>query len=295
MARSWCRASAGASRGVACSLVRGRGLRYLDGPMRRLLTIPLLSLLCLGATCETNTSGEGRSALSYGRDARGAYEAALLEFRDDDCLAAEPMFSAIRRDFPYSRFAALSELRLADCKMKAKEWAEAIAAYRQFVRFRPSHPEIAYARFRIAEAHFEQIPDEWLLSPPTHERDQGPTLEALRQLRRFVLDFPEDDRVAEAQPMIVKCLRFLAQHELYAARFYLRRDAYGAVILRLRTLLGSYDGSGLEAEALLLLGDVHRRTGEVAEARQAYEELVTRFPEAEEAGDARTRLAELGS
>ena len=262
--------------------------------MRRFLALGLLSLLCAGATCETNTS-QRQSALRYGRDARAAYEAALLEFRDDDCLEAEPMFSAIRRDFPYSRFAALSELRIADCKMKAKEWAEAIAAYRQFVRFRPSHPEVAYARFRTAEAHFEQIPDEWLLSPPTHERDQGPTLEALRQLRRFVLDFPDDDRVAEAQPMIGQCLRFLAAHELYAARFYLRRDAFAAVILRLRTLLGSYEGSGLEAEALLLLGDVYQQTGEAVEARQAYEELVTRFPDAEEADEARGRLAVLGS
>lgn len=253
-----------------------------------------LCLLAMGATCESN-AGSGRSRASYGQDARSAYEAALLEFRDDDCLEAEPMFRSIRRDFPYSRFAALAELRIADCKMKTREWAEAITAYRQFVRFRPSHAEVPYARFRIAQAHYEQIPGEWLLSPPTHERDQGPTLEALRQLRRFVLDFPDDDRAVEAQPMIRQCLRLLAQHELYAARFYLRRDAYPAVISRLRTLLTTYEGSGLEPEALLLLGETYLETGDRPEARLAFEELVERFPESSEAGSARRRLGALGS
>ena len=154
----------------------------------------------------------------------------------------------IRREYPYSRFAALAELRVADCKFKQSQWAEAITAYRQFVRFRPSHDQISYARFRVAQAHFEQIPSEWFLSPPTHERDQGPTNDALRQLRRFILDFPEDDRVEEAQDMVRRCLKLLAEHELYAARFYLRRDAYPAVILRLQTLLSSYQGSGVEPE-----------------------------------------------
>ncbi|HJK91061.1 MAG TPA: outer membrane protein assembly factor BamD [Polyangiaceae bacterium LLY-WYZ-15_(1-7)] len=251
-------------------------------------------LMLLLAACETTQgSSSGRSSLSYGRNAQEAYEVALLEFRNDDCLEAEPMFRRIRREYPYSRFAALAELRVADCKFKQSQWAEAITAYRQFVRFRPSHDQISYARFRVAQAHFEQIPSEWFLSPPTHERDQGPTNDALRQLRRFILDFPEDDRVEEAQDMVRRCLKLLAEHELYAARFYLRRDAYPAVILRLQTLLSSYQGSGVEPEALMLLGETYLETGDRPQARQAFEEIVERFPESDQAGDARDQLASL--
>jgi len=256
----------------------------------------LLAALLLSACATTGSSGDSSSSgMAYGENAQADYEKALLAFRRDNCIEAEPAFRAVRRKYPYSRFAALAELRVADCKMKQDEWAEAITAYRQFVRFRPSHSQISYARFRISQAHFEQIPSEWLLSPPSHQRDQQSTQEALRQLRRFVLDFPEDQRVAEAQEMIKKALKVLAAHELYVARFYLRRDAYPAVVNRLRTMLTSYDGSGLEAEALLLLGETYLEMRDREQARRAFQELVDRYPEADEADDARSQLGGLGS
>lgn len=261
--------------------------------MRTLLR-PLLPLLLLGACATGGSSGDSSSGLRYGESAQADYERALLAFRRDNCIEAEPAFRAVRRKYPYSRFAALAELRVADCKMKQDEWAEAVTAYRQFVRFRPSHSQIPYARFRIAQAHFEQIPSEWLLSPPSHERDTQSTQEALRQLRRFVLDFPEDQRIAEAQELIEKALKILAAHELYVARFYLRRDAYPAVVNRLRTMLTSYDGSGLEAEALLLLGETYLEMRDREQARRAFQELVDRYPDADEAEDAAEQLGELG-
>ncbi len=253
------------------------------------LLLPLLLIVA----CEATLGSGNRDSLSYGRNAQDAYEGALADFRDDDCLSAEPAFRDIRRRYPYSRFAALSELRVADCKFKAKSYAESITAYRQFVRFRPSHSQVPYARFRIAESHFKQIPSEWLLSPPTHERDPRSVNEALRQLRRFILDFPQDDRMAESRRMVQRCLRILANHELYAARFYLRRDAYSAVVLRLRTLLSTYQGSGVEAEALLLLGETYLEMGDRVSARQAFSELVERFPEGDEAADAQEALGNL--
>ena len=250
----------------------------------------LIVLACSTAACAGTQESGTRSGVQYGRDAQEAYENALSAFRRDDCLDAEPAFRRVRREYPYSRFAALSELRIADCKFKQRQFAEAIAAYRQFIRFRPSHSQIPYARFRIAESNFEQIPSEWLLSPPGHERDQQATREALRQLRRFILDYPEDARLAEVQRMVNACMLALAKHELYVARFYLRRDAFPAVVNRLRTLLATYDGSGIEPEALLLLGETYGEMHDAERQRQAYQELVQRFPESDEAEDARDEL-----
>ncbi len=263
-------------------------------PMRHALPLLFFALACAGGGAAAPAAEEPRSA-SYGRDAQELYETALLAMRRNRCVDAEPVFSEIRREYPYSRFAALAELRIADCKATASSWTEAIAAYRNFVRFRPSHAQVPYARFRIAAAHYEQIPGEWLLSPPVYERDQRETQEALRQLRRFLLDYPRDERVAEVREMIAGCLRVLAQHELYVARFYLSRDHYPATVLRLRTLLTAYEGSGVEPEALLLLGRTYLRMEEPDEARRAFEELVERFPESDSAGTAERELRRLGS
>jgi outer membrane protein assembly factor BamD len=268
----------------------------------RSLVVTGLALVLVASACgdgadaeETTTprrqrTSGGESGLEYGEEARSSYERALLEFRRGNCIKAEPAFQEIRREYPYSRFAALSELRIGDCQFKDKSYAEAIETYRTFVRYRPSHAQVPYARFRIAEAHYKQIPREWFLSPPTHERDQTPANQALRYLRRFARDFPADDRIPQVNEMIERTLGVLARHELYGARFYRRLDADGAAIRRLEILLERYDGSGHEAEALLLLGELREDIDQAAAAREAYAELVTRFPESEEAGEARERL-----
>ena len=181
----------------------------------------LLGLLTLGACGGTSSAssqvtlageGEGGDSEAYGEEARTAYDRALVLFRDGNCLEAEPKFASVRRQYPYSRFAALAELRVSDCKFEQKQYAEAIAGYREFVRFRPSHVEVVYARYRIAESYFSQIPADWFLVPPSYERDQGAAQDALGQLRRFILDFPEDTRVAEARRMEQRCLALLAEH-----------------------------------------------------------------------------------
>ena len=267
----------------------------------RLFRIALVAFLAAAFACggSSGSPRAGSKARSKGStlraddDARSAYERALLDFRRGDCLGAEPVFREIRREFPYSRFAALSELRIGDCQFRNEEYPEAIQTYRQFVRIRPSHKEIPYARFRIAEAYYNQIPSGWFMTPPVHERDQSAARDALIQLRRFVVDFPDDQRVPEANELMEKCMGLLAAHELYVARFYLRRDAYRGVVSRLRGLLASYPGSDAEPEALLMLGEVYLKLDEIEAARQSLSELIERFPESSEAKKAKGILGEL--
>jgi outer membrane protein assembly factor BamD len=89
-------------------------------------------------------------------------------------------------------------------------------------------------------------------------------------------------------------MSLLAAHELYVARFYLKHDAYRGVISRLKGLIASYPGSGVEREALLMLGEVYLKTNEVDAARETLNEIVQRFPGSGEAKRARALLGKLG-
>jgi outer membrane protein assembly factor BamD len=258
--------------------------------LRPALSLPVLAALTAVAAVTGCSSGGDLGAASYGDNAARAYRAALEEFYDDDCFEAEPMLRNVRREYPYSRFAAVADLRVADCNMKEGKYAEAIEAYNQFVRYRPSHPEVPYARFMAALAHFEQIPSDWLLAPPAYERDQHYAQESLRLLRRFMLDFPEDPLMPRARRMAEQAVRLLAAHELYVATFYLDRDHPKAAAGRLNTLLRSYPGSGFEPEALYLLGESYQQMEDDRAARRAFQELITRFPKDDYADKARGAL-----
>jgi outer membrane protein assembly factor BamD len=265
-------------------------IRAVTGRLTPAITACVLLLLgltgCAGTKKETSTAGDPDSAQ---RD----YERALNYFRKGKCLDAEPMFRKVRREYPYSRFAALAELRVADCLLKEGKHAESVQAYQQFIRFRPSHEQVPYAHFKIAHAHFEQIPGGFFLMPPAYERDQAAARQALTKLRRFMLDFPEDHRIAEAREMMEKVVKLLAQHELSVARFYLSRGVPKAAIGRLRTLLNAYEGCVIEPEAMLLLGRTYLEVRSRNEARDTFQELLDRHPESDEAKRARRLLQRL--
>lgn len=254
----------------------------------RILRIAIAFLLLAAAV--PGCGAPPTATLSYAENARRSYENAMQAFEDHDWTNAIPLFRRIRREFPYSRYAALSELRIADCELGQTHYIQAIRAYRSFVHHRPAHAEVPYASFKIAEAYYKQIPGDLFLSPPPQQRDQTPARSALRYLRRFVLDFPESEYIPRAREMITGALRMLALHELYAAEYYLARGYHQAAVNRLTLLLDEYDGSGVEAQALLRLGEVYLLMESPRDARVQFEDLLERYPDSGYAVQAREYL-----
>ncbi|QQR90285.1 MAG: outer membrane protein assembly factor BamD [Myxococcales bacterium] len=245
------------------------------------------------ALCFACGSAPPSTNLSYGDKAKQAYEVAMNDFRDENCVDAEAQFRNIRRKYSYSRYAALAELRLADCMFTEDKFVEAIQAYRDFLRARPSHTEVPYAEFKIAEAYYKQIPEGWILSPPAYQRDQGPTRRALEQLRHYMMNYSNHDRLQDAKTMQRKALALLAQHELSVAEFYLSRDQPRAAIGRLQTVLNAYQGSGLEARAMFALAKTLLSLKEKSKAKETFTVLLQRYPKTEYAEQARSYLIEL--
>jgi len=266
-------------------------LKYTHEVLVRILPKSTLLLLLFPVLAAAGCGGgQQHTHLRYADAAQSLYAQGLQYFYSRNCLDAEPIFRKVRSDYPYSRFSALAELRLADCMFADGKYPEAIHAFQRFLRRRPSHAEVPYARFRIAEAYCQQIPGDWLLVPPAYERDQMPAQNALQQLRRFIVDYPEDPHLPQAKKLARDALELLAEHELYAARFYLERNKPLAAQSRLRTLLSSYPESSVEPEAMLLLGDIYLELEDVKKARKTFRELIERFPASEHAEEAHARL-----
>ena len=247
----------------------------------------LCLVLLLGAACG---GADKRDNLTTGDAARRAYEDALVDYQSGDCVEAEPLLREVRRQYPFTRFAALAELKLADCLFEEDKYIEAISGYRQFIRQRPSHVEVPYAQLMIAKASYEQIPSDWLLAPPSHERDQASTESTLNELQTFLRLYPQDPRVAEAKQLLQHARDLLARRELYVADFYRGREHPEAAVGRLRNLLSAYAGSSLEPQALYMLGEVYADMKQTDASQKAFRELVTRFPKSEEAESARSSL-----
>ncbi len=253
----------------------------------------LAILVALGLAACGAKSGTG--AVDYSVSAQKNYEKGLKELENKDWVAASKYFGFIKSRFPYSKYAVLAELRLADAEFGAEQFLEAIDSYRLFIKFHPTHEMVAngYASYKIGEAYYKQLPGDFWLFPPSYEKDQSSTEDAANELKSFLDKYPDSPYRDKAKDILVKVGKKLADHEWYVAKYYWDRNKPMGTVLRLRRLLERYRGVGYDEEALWLLGRAYVAVDMRDRAKRTWQELVTKYPKSDRAGEARSALASL--
>jgi outer membrane protein assembly factor BamD len=217
------------------------------------------------------------SAEEFQRNAEAAYNQALEVFYDRDWITVPVVMEEVKKEYAGTRFARLAQLRIADAQFHQGNFAESITAYRQFLQDFPSDPEVPYARYRVVLCHFEAR-GESTLSPPLEERDLVNVRDADTAISSFLKDYPNYPKRDELLYMHLWVRGMLARHELYVARYYLNRDNFEAALSRTEYALRNFRETGLEPEALVLLGETQMRRGERGAAREAFEIVVAHYP-----------------
>jgi outer membrane protein assembly factor BamD len=247
-----------------------------------------------------------RTALGYTEDAKRAYDKAMGEFNAHNWIEAQAQMREVKRKYGYSKFARLAELRYADADFEQEKFGEAIREYREFVRaHRADADDIAYARSRVAEGLYREVPDAFILSS-AEERDQAAAVDAYKELHSYLSDYPNAAPAAHARELLQTIVGRLIDHELYVARFYLNRDNYEAAVARVRYAIRTYITSSSEggrngmvvapefgAKALLLLGETYLRMKKWGDARDAFESVIRSYEVSPIAGQAKNYLAHM--
>src|SRR6185436_16994166 len=145
----------------------------------------------------------GGGTVEYSVSAKQNYDKGMKSLGDDEWVEAAKYFTFVKARFPYSKFAVLSDLRIADAAFGAASYLEAIDGYKQFIKFHPTHEmvENGYAAFRIGEAYYKMLPDDWFLVPPSFEKDQTATQDAMRELSSFLKKYPRSSFRPRAEKM----------------------------------------------------------------------------------------------
>jgi outer membrane protein assembly factor BamD len=239
----------------------------------KIILFVVAAIVATSGACATSDEAK---AVTYSLTAKQNYEKGLAELKNENYQEASRFFSFVKQKFPFSKYAVLAELALADTQYERGNYQEAIDAYKNFVRLHPTHEKVedGYVAFRICECYVKEMPDDFFLVPPSYEKDQTSVHDALRELNDFVDKYPDSTFLKQAQSDRREVLKRLIEHEVYVARFYLDRDAPGAAILRLEGALKRYPDSGREPELLLALGETQLQMGKAAEAKQNFEKIV---------------------
>jgi len=232
------------------------------------------------------------TALNYTSNAKRAFEDAMAEFNSRNWIESQTLFREFKRKYSSARkYVLLAELRIADADFEQEKFTDAIREYRQFVHDHQGqniNEETAYARSRIADSEYREIGDSFFLAAG-EERDQASVLDAYRELRSFIHDYPASKESDRMRKLLTDVTGRLIRHELYVARFYLGKSNYEACITRVEyaihnfssraTIGGSVsDDAGFEPEALILLGETYLKMHKWGEARDSFAAVLQHFP-----------------
>ncbi|MBK9072683.1 MAG: outer membrane protein assembly factor BamD [Myxococcales bacterium] len=257
----------------------------------------LLAVVLAFTAAAPGCSKGGTGKVRYVTTAEGNYAKGEAALKAKDWVAASKYFNFVRVRFPYTGFATMAELGLADAEFGAGEYISAIDSYKLFIRFHPNHERVAdgYVNFQIGAAYVKMLPGESWLLPPAAEKDQSPNEEARTELTKFITKYPGSKYRPDAEKLLFKANTKLANHEWYAANFYWKRKKYSGAVLRLRRITEMYAGSAYDTRALLMLGRGYIKLAMPDRATAAWTQLLTKYPTSDYAAAAKRELDKLGT
>lgn len=159
-------------------------------------------------------------------------EKGMESFEEEDYSDALKAFNTLKERYPYSKYAILAELKVADAHFYREEYPEAIGAYEDFVQLHPKNEAIPYVKYQIGVCYYEQM--------LSIDRDQTPTRLAILSFERLLKEHYDSAYASEATKKINDCRKLLAEHELYVGRFYYKSKHYSAALGRFEGVLTGY-------------------------------------------------------
>lgn len=217
--------------------------------------------LLIGLIANLSSCTAGKKSLrehkgSYLESAKLNFEAGVLALKEKEYDKAITYFKFVTSHYPFSQYAALSDLRTADTKFEKKEWLNAASAYEVFIRLHPRHEEVEYASYRLGISYFHAVPADFFILPPATSRDQTFTKEALSAIDRFIVQFPASKYVADAKEKQILLFSYLAKHNQHIADYYARRHRYEAAITRHLAVEKLYPETKEAIESLFLAAEM---------------------------------------
>lgn len=256
---------------------------------------PALVLCCALAAAGCKSLGVlGSSSeepdVTYADDAEANMRLGDEAMEAENFAEAARYYEYVKTKYPFLEAAKTAELRLGDADFVRDRFVEARDRYQNFVRLHPTHPKVDYAAYRAALTHYKDIPSDLFILPPASEKDQQEVRAALNAMTDFLRTYPDSRYVEDAQKVLTEVKTRLAEHEIYVADFYRRRDRWPAVIGRLTTVAKNYPGTNYDEKVYFGLHEAYSRLKDEKRAKEALRAYLALHPNDRDARRARDLL-----
>lgn len=155
------------------------------------------------------------------------------------------------------------QLSVIYAQYKLGEYYKALDAAERFARAYPNSPSMDYV-FYLAGLSNARLADNWFQNL-FRVNDSGRAVDNVRNaygnFQTLVQHYPQSQYAENAQQWMAYMKNRLAEYELGVAKFYMKRDAYVAVVNRIEELLRYHPEAKATAEALPMMKESFEKMG----------------------------------
>ncbi|MCO8044391.1 outer membrane protein assembly factor BamD [Acinetobacter bohemicus] len=193
---------------------------------------------------------------------------------------AAKQLEALETYFPTSQYAPQAQLELLYVKFQQKDFEGAVALAERFIRLNPQHPNVDYAYYVRGVANMEQNYNGLMryTSLKQSHRDVSYLKLAYQNFVDFIRRHPSSSYAVDAAQRMQFIGQELAEHEMSAARFNLKRKAYLAAVERSLWVIEHYPKTPQIPEALATVAYGYDKLGDKATSQQYIEVLKLNYP-----------------
>lgn len=216
--------------------------------MKPLILSSLLAIFILTGCSSTKESVHEVSPSEF-------YQEAQLLLNQGSWVIAIEKLELLDSRYPFGAYSEQVQLDLIFAYYKNKDFALSEATIERFMRMNPGHAEMDWILYMRGLSNMAQ--DSSLLHDMMNlnrnDRDPEPARKAFVDFRRLLLRYPNSEFGADSQKRMVALKNRLANSELATAEFYVRREAWVAVINRSQQIQRDFPDTQAARNALPLM------------------------------------------
>lgn len=209
------------------------------------------------------------------------YEGAQKSLNAGNFSSAADQLEQLESHYPVGAYTEQSQLELIYAKFKHVDFDGASAAADRFIRLHPAHAQVDYAYYLRGLSNYEAGRDSFTRYLPVDSahRDLGSSRQAYNDFRDLVSRFPASEYAPDARQRMIYLRNQLAEAEMHAARYYMKRGAYVAALNRARWVVENFQGAPVVPEALAVEVWCYERLGMNDLAQQNLALLKSNYPD----------------
>ncbi len=244
--------------------------------MRKPALLVLAALLGL-AGCHSNSKDEKYNNMSPNE----IYQEGVKHVKKKRFDQAIEDFEALESRYPFGEYADKAQLGAIYSYYENEDYPAVIPAIERFLRMYPRHQDVDYAYYLKGLAHFNETTGFFSNYLPGSRADRDPTSlkKSLQSFHILITRFPDSTYVNDAKQRMVYLRNILAENELVAARFYLKKGAYLSAANRASNVITQFDRSPVTAEALYIMVKAYRKLELNTLADDAEKVLALNYPD----------------